>query len=120
MKNLLEKMKSYSFWISLTGALIIFINCLGNIFGFKIENAVIENVIMSFAGILVVFGVVTKDNNNENEEENIEKKETFEEEEIVENKEDETLSEETETKSDDAEIKSDDTESEEENVEEEK
>lgn len=119
MKNLLEKMKSYSFWISLTGALIIFINCLGNIFGFKIENAVIENVIMSFAGILVVFGLVTKDNKNENEEENIEEEETFEEE-IVENKEDETLNEKTETKSDDTEIKSDDTESEEENVEEEK
>ena len=113
MKNLLEKMKSYSFWISLTGALIIFINCLGNIFGFKIENAVIENVIMSFAGILVVFGVVTKDNKNENEEEIIEEEEAFEEEEIVENKEDEALSEETETKSDD-------TESDEENVEEEK
>lgn len=113
MKNLLEKMKSYSFWISLTGALIIFINCLGNIFGFKIENAVIENVIMSFAGILVVFGVVTKDNKNENEEENIEEEETFEEEEIVENKEDETLSEETETESDN-------TESDEEKVEEEK
>lgn len=113
MKNLLKKMKSYSFWISLTGALIIFINCLGNIFGFKIENTVIENVIMSFAGILVVFGVVTKDNKNENEEENIEEEETFEEEEIVENKEDETLSEETETKSDD-------TESDEEKVEEEK
>ncbi len=113
MKNLLEKMKSYSFWISLTGALIIFINCLGNIFGFKIENAVIENVIMSFAGILVVFGVVTKDNKNENEEEIIEEEEAFKEEEIVENKEDEALSEETETKSDD-------TESDEENVEEEK
>ena len=120
MKNLLEKMKSYSFWISLTGALIIFINCLGNIFGFKIENAVIENVIMSFAGILVVFGVVTKDNKNENEEENIEEEETFEEEEIVENKEDETLNEKTETKSDDTETKSDDTESDEEKVEEEK
>lgn len=119
MKNLLEKMKSYSFWISLTGALIIFINCLGNIFGFKIENAVIENVIMSFAGILVVFGVVTKDNNNENEEENIEKKETFDEE-IDGNKEDETLNEKTETKSDDTETKSDDTESDEEKVEEEK
>lgn len=113
MKNLLEKMKSYSFWISLTGALIIFINCLGNIFGFKIENAVIENVIMSFAGILVVFGVVTKDNKNENEEEIIEEEEAFKEEEIVENKEDEALSEETETKSDD-------TESDEEKVEEEK
>ena len=61
MKKLLERMKSYSFWVSLTGALIIFLNCLGNIFGFKIENAVVENVIMSFAGILVVFGLVTKD-----------------------------------------------------------
>ena len=61
LKKLLEKMKHYSFWISLSGALIIFLNCLGNIFGFEIENNVVENVIMSFAGVLVVFGLVVKD-----------------------------------------------------------
>lgn len=65
MKKLLEKMKSYSFWISLSGALIIFINCLGNIFGFKIDNSVVENVIMSFAGVLVVLGIVVKDTKKE-------------------------------------------------------
>ncbi len=77
MKKLLERMKSYSFWISLSGALIIFLNCLGNIFGFKIENAVVENVIMSFAGILVVFGLVTKDTKGE-QNENISENDTSE------------------------------------------
>lgn len=97
MKKLLERMRSYSFWVSLTGALIIFLNCLGNIFGFKIENAVVENVIMSSAGILVVFGLVTKDTpkneeeteeddkNDENSDETIEERVPNEEENNEEN-----------------------------------
>ncbi len=64
MKNLLERMKHYSFWLSFSGALIVFINCLGKIFNFEIENEIVENVIMSIAGLLVVFGLVTKDGGN--------------------------------------------------------
>ncbi len=79
LKKLFEKMKSYSFWVSFTGALIIFLNCLGNIFGFKIENEVIENVIISFAGILVVFGLVTKDTASDSDETGDESEDVIEE-----------------------------------------
>lgn len=61
MKKLFERMKSYSFWVSFSGALIIFINCLGRIFNFQIENEIVEDVIMSIAGLLVVLGFVTKE-----------------------------------------------------------
>ncbi len=61
-------MKSYSFWVSFSGALIIFLNCLGNIFHFQIQNEVVEDVIMSIAGLLVVLGFVTKETGDESEE----------------------------------------------------
>lgn len=70
-------MKSYSFWVSFSGALIILLNSFGRIFGWQIENQIVEDCIMSIAGILVVFGIVTMDNGGdngntleENEEEN--------------------------------------------------
>ena len=73
MKKLFERMKSYSFWVSFSGALIIFINCLGRIFNFQIENEIVEDVIMSIAGLLVVLGFVTKETkDNEDKLENIE------------------------------------------------
>lgn len=68
MKKLFEKMKSYSFWVSFSGALIIFINCLGRIFNFQIENKVVEDVIMSIAGLLVVLGFVTKETKSDESE----------------------------------------------------
>ncbi len=77
MKNFFNKMKSYSFWVSFSGALIILLNAFGRIFGWQIENQIVEDCIMSIAGILVVFGIVTMDNGGdngntpeENEEEN--------------------------------------------------
>ena len=59
MKNFFKKMETYSFWVSFSGALIILVNAIGRAFGFKVENQVIEDCIMSIAGILVVLGVVT-------------------------------------------------------------
>lgn len=61
-------MKSYSFWVSFSGALIILLNAFGRIFGWQIENQIVEDCIMSIAGILVVFGVVTMDNGGDNGE----------------------------------------------------
>ena len=68
MKNFFKKMKSYSFWVSFSGALIILLNAFGRIFGWQIENRIVEDCIMSIAGILVVFGVVTMDNGGDNGE----------------------------------------------------
>lgn len=59
MKNFFKKMKTYSFWVSFSGALIILVNAFARAFCFKVENQVIEDCIMSIAGILVVLGVVT-------------------------------------------------------------
>lgn len=60
-----EKLKSYSFWSALSGAIVIFVNALGKIFGFSVEDELISGLIMAIAGILVVFGVVTMPNNKE-------------------------------------------------------
>lgn len=39
--------------------MIMLLNALGKAFGFQIENQIVEDCIMSIAGILVVFGIVS-------------------------------------------------------------
>lgn len=83
MKNFFKNFRTYSFWVSLSGAVIILINALGRAFGFEIENQIVEDCLMGVAGVLVVLGIVYKkpenENNNEknaeNNEENIEEDE---------------------------------------------
>lgn len=58
-----ELIKSYGFWTALAGALVVFINAIGNIFGFYVEESLISDIIMAIAGILVVFGIVTMPKN---------------------------------------------------------
>ena len=66
--------KNYSFWTAFAGAVVIFLNALGDLLGFSIDNEVITAVITGFAGVLVVLGVVTmseqdaKGNKKENQE----------------------------------------------------
>ena len=59
MKNFFKKFKNYSFWVSLSASVIILLNVLGKIFGFQIENQIVEDCIMAVAGLLVVLGVVS-------------------------------------------------------------
>lgn len=56
----MNKFKTYAFWIALSGAVIIFIQSVGDLFGFTIDGGLIENVIMSICGIMVVLGIVSK------------------------------------------------------------
>jgi len=51
--------KSYGFWTTLAGAVVILMNALGELFGFAIESKLIENVIMAVAGVLVALGIVS-------------------------------------------------------------
>ncbi len=77
MKNFFKKIKSYGFWLSLSSALVLLATALGNAFGFEIENKIIEDVVMSVAGVLAVFGIVsmnkktTVDDKQESEEINV-------------------------------------------------
>ena len=82
MKNFFKKFRSYSFWVSLSSAVIILLNAFGKVFGFSIQNQVVEDCIMAIAGILVVLGIVTmnksdktkdeqnEENSDENDDEN--------------------------------------------------
>ncbi len=62
--NLLERMKHYNFWVALSMAVIILLNTLAKAFDFKIDEALINDIIMAILGILVVLGFVQKDNYN--------------------------------------------------------
>lgn len=82
MKKIFEKMKTYSFWVSFSGAVVVLATALSKAFGFSIDNQVIEDIIMSIAGVLVVLGIVAmpieekekkeeeKDENQNEEDEN--------------------------------------------------
>ena len=60
----MKKFKTYAFWVALGSAIVILIQSLGKLFGFEIESSLIENVIMSICGVLVVLGIVTKNPEN--------------------------------------------------------
>ena len=67
MKN---KMKSYSFWTALSGAVVVLLQALGKCFGFSIDSDIVTGIIMAVAGILVVFGVVSMPNSNNDQQNN--------------------------------------------------
>lgn len=72
MKKILSKFKKYSFWVAFTGVVVIFIKNIAQIFGLVIDTGIIENVIMSLCGVLIVLGLVIKDDNeSEIVEENV-------------------------------------------------
>lgn len=58
--KLKDRLKSYSFWVSLSAALVIFVEAIGKAFNFDIPEEIINNIVMGFCGVLVVLGVVVK------------------------------------------------------------
>ena len=51
--------KSYGFWTALAGILTMIVSALGKIFGFAIEDGLVNDIVMGVAGLLVLLGVVT-------------------------------------------------------------
>ena len=86
----MKKIKSYGFWVALSGAVVLVVNALGKVFGFAVEDELISDLIMSIAGFLVVLGIVTmpeKDSQEDqepekDEQENIDKQENLNSQEI--------------------------------------
>ena len=56
--KLKDRIKSYSFWTTLSAAVILFVQAFGRCFGFTISSRLVDDIIMSICGILVVLGVV--------------------------------------------------------------
>ena len=56
--NLKEKIKSYSFWVSLTSAIILILKILGNRFGFVVDESMISDLFTALCSILVLMGII--------------------------------------------------------------
>ena len=63
----MNKFKTYAFWLALSSAVVILIQSVGKLFGFEIDSVLIENVVMSICGVLVVLGIITKTDTQEKE-----------------------------------------------------
>ena len=63
-----EKFKSYSFWMSVTAAVILVINNIGKTFGFEVDGEVVTKIVDSICGVLILFGVITMAKNDKKDE----------------------------------------------------
>ena len=52
--------KSYSFWAAFSCAIAVFLEDFSNLLNLDINVSLIESLIMSFCGVLVVLGIVNK------------------------------------------------------------
>ncbi len=62
------KIKTTGFWISLTSAIVLVVQALANVFGFKFDSSYVNEIVTSVCGVLVVVGVLIPSNNNNKEE----------------------------------------------------
>lgn len=56
--NLKEKIKSYSFWVSLASAVILILKVLGSRFGFSVDETMISDLFTALCSILVILGII--------------------------------------------------------------
>lgn len=66
--NIKEKMKSYSFWMSLTSAVILVINLIGQKYGFVIDDGFISDLVTSLCGVFVILGIIVLPTNKNTSE----------------------------------------------------
>ena len=67
MKKILGRFKKFSFWVAFAGVVVIFVKNLADLIGYDVDTTEIENLIMSICGVLVVLGLVSKDEPSINE-----------------------------------------------------
>ena len=60
--RLRDKIKSYSFWVSLASAIILILKILGTRFGFSIDESMISDLFTALCSILVLLGIIVVPN----------------------------------------------------------
>ena len=61
--KLRDKIKSYSFWVSLTSAIILILKILGTRFGFAVDETMISDLFTALCSILVLLGIIVPPQN---------------------------------------------------------
>ena len=59
MKNLKAKLKSRSFWVALSGALVMLASTIGDAFGIFVNTEAVRNLVMSVCEVLIILGFVS-------------------------------------------------------------
>lgn len=93
-----DKIKCYSFWTALSGAVVVLLQAIGDCFGFSIQSELVSGIIMAIAGVLVVFGVVSMPNKDGSTDKESEEQTENQAEENSEQTEDQAKENETEEK----------------------
>ena len=75
MKNLLERMKTYNFWISLVSAVILVLRIIGDKFHFFVDATLIMDITTGLCGIFVVLGIISAPSGKKEETKMIEQNE---------------------------------------------
>lgn len=65
--NLKNKVKSYSFWISLISAILIVVRIVGEHFNWFINESFIMDVVTAVCGVLVLLGILSAPSNSNSE-----------------------------------------------------
>lgn len=64
--------KNYKFWVAMFGAIILFLQNLGQVVGFRVNDEILYGLVNSFCSVLVVMGIINnptkKDQNDEEQE----------------------------------------------------
>ena len=55
-----SKLKTTSFWIGVSGAIVLILDSISSIFNIKLYSQEVQTVIISICSILVMMGFVTK------------------------------------------------------------
>ena len=61
-----DKIKSYSFWVSLTSAIILILKILGTRFGFVVDETMVSDLFTALCSILVLLGIIVPPQNISN------------------------------------------------------
>ena len=64
----MSKFKNYAFWVALASAVVLFLDDLTSLLQIDFDTSIIQSVILSFCGVLVVLGIVNKKNSDESVE----------------------------------------------------
>lgn len=60
-----DKIRTTSFWLGLSSACVLVVDCIADIFGLKICSGVVEKIVLTIASVLVMLGIITKKNTSD-------------------------------------------------------
>jgi len=60
-----SKLKTTSFWLGLSGAVVLILDCISSIFNVKLYSQEVQTIILTICSILIMLGIVTKKNEGE-------------------------------------------------------